>query len=350
VLDRASEEISFQSIEKFINENFDWPDGVDAAVADIRGLLKSTPLSYCAQRVRNVDLKPGRILDMGCGTGRWTLAMSSIFDEVVGIDLNRDRIRLANYVVERLGLENVKFEERSILGLPYEDTSFDSIVCYGVVVASDILEDALREMFRVLKPSGVAYVTLNGGGWNYMLRDVSSKIHEQHGRMGREGIYNTVVSNNFRDLRKALKSSRDETVRSILDSPEQKFDPGDREHIRRLDALIYGLSRGTVSSPFDQTVSALRKSAGEEFVETFKGDLTNLLSGATNGFSYNHQPSGYAPEYAEAVCKEVGFENFTWDFEGKLAMTQESVELKPIYATTHMNDELVVWDFRVVKP
>jgi ubiquinone/menaquinone biosynthesis C-methylase UbiE len=339
----------FRSIEEFVRESSDWPEGTAAAVDDIRGLLRSTPLAYCARRIRNVALPKGRMLEMGCGTGRWAFAMSGSFDEVIGVDLNRDRIRLANHLVDRLNLRNVSFEERSILGLPYADQSFDSVVCYGVLVAGDLLEQALAEIFRVLRPGGAAYITLNGGGWNYMLRDVSSKSHESHGRMGREGVYNTVVSNNFRCILKSLTAAREEFSRKISDSSDPVFDSSNPEHIGHLNKLVFDFSENTISSAYNSTLRMMQREVGDEYVELFKSELTKLLSGTANGFSFLHQPNGYTPEYVAGVSKKIGFVGFDWATEGMLMTSPESVKLRPVYTTPYMNDELVVWDFRVVK-
>jgi SAM-dependent methyltransferase len=104
------------------------------------------------------------ILDAGCGTGgnlEW-LARYAGNGHVVGIDListamefcrKRDRRRLV---------------QASATDLPFADESFDLITSFDVLVqipgrgADDL---AMREMFRALKPGGVAFVRGAAYGW-----------------------------------------------------------------------------------------------------------------------------------------------------------------------------------------
>jgi ubiquinone/menaquinone biosynthesis C-methylase UbiE len=112
-------------------------------------------------------LKPtDRVLDLGCGWGRLTLALAREGYHVTGIDLSENLINYARQQSTETGL-NVCFDVGSMLDLPYPDTSFDKIICmWGVfnhllTVADQVT--AMNEMYRVLATGGAAFIEMSNG-------------------------------------------------------------------------------------------------------------------------------------------------------------------------------------------
>jgi SAM-dependent methyltransferase len=73
-----------------------------------------------------------RALDVGCGTGRYTVMLADRYDEVVGIDVAPAMIEIA----ERDRLRpNIRYQTRDVLGLtPEHDGRFDVVLALGCVV------------------------------------------------------------------------------------------------------------------------------------------------------------------------------------------------------------------------
>ncbi len=97
----------------------------------------------------------GRVLETACGTGISTEYLRRALApgiEIVATDLNEPMLEIAR--AKRGDLPNVTFEEADALALPYDDASFDGVVCqFGVMFFPD--KDAgMREAARVLKPGG----------------------------------------------------------------------------------------------------------------------------------------------------------------------------------------------------
>jgi SAM-dependent methyltransferase len=96
----------------------------------------------------------GRVLELGCGPGRYVALLSSLGFEVVGVDPASfalwDEIK-ARRDVEMIS--GVKAEQ-----LPFPDASFDHVACVSALLYFDNAERALAEMRRVLKPGGRLYV------------------------------------------------------------------------------------------------------------------------------------------------------------------------------------------------
>lgn len=111
-------------------------------------------------------LKGARCLDAGCGSGRYTVAMAQCgAQEVVGVDLSQRAVEWARAMVDRLGVKGVQFAQGSVLDLPPEwSERFDFICSSGVIHHTRDWRQGLREIHRVLRPDGFAYVLVYGAG------------------------------------------------------------------------------------------------------------------------------------------------------------------------------------------
>jgi ubiquinone/menaquinone biosynthesis C-methylase UbiE len=97
------------------------------------------------------------VLDAGCGTGAnlvW-LERYAARSRIVGIDLAADALQFCQTAGENpLALA-------SVTSLPFADSTFDLITSFDVLVQlpdNAACEQALREMHRVLRPNGIAFV------------------------------------------------------------------------------------------------------------------------------------------------------------------------------------------------
>jgi ubiquinone/menaquinone biosynthesis C-methylase UbiE/N-acyl-L-homoserine lactone synthetase len=108
---------------------------------------------------RAVEACTGRgskILDAGCGTGNFSIQLSSKGFDVEGIDSSHAMLERARSKKNALGLDNIQFRESDIeKGLPfYPDSTFDCVLSVHTLFAFREPEKAIAEYFRVLKPSG----------------------------------------------------------------------------------------------------------------------------------------------------------------------------------------------------
>jgi ubiquinone/menaquinone biosynthesis C-methylase UbiE len=103
-------------------------------------------------------LRPGMaLLDCGCGPGAITFGLAAVVapGEVVGIDLESERIAQAQSSAAQAAVTNVRFEVSDVYTLPFPDDSFDAVFSHAVFMHLRDPMAALREMYRVLKPGGV---------------------------------------------------------------------------------------------------------------------------------------------------------------------------------------------------
>ena len=89
---------------------------------------------------------PGeRVLDVGCGKGHLVRALSELGVDAVGIDLNPNAADVA--VVPRV-------RTMSATNLDFEDGAFDAVVSFHAIEHIPPIEEVLREISRVVKPTG----------------------------------------------------------------------------------------------------------------------------------------------------------------------------------------------------
>lgn len=90
-----------------------------------------------------------RILDIGCGIGRWAENLINQFDSYTGVDFSEGFI---DYASKKFSdNENIKFYNNSILNLDKEilDSNFNFIICTGVLMY--VNDTNLSKFFKTLK-------------------------------------------------------------------------------------------------------------------------------------------------------------------------------------------------------
>jgi len=96
------------------------------------------------------------ILDAGCGYGRVAEQLLSKGAQVVGVDISREMVIHCNRELQG----DFAGAIADIGNLPFRDSSFDKIVCVGVLVHVESPQQVIRECARVLRPGGT-FVTVN---------------------------------------------------------------------------------------------------------------------------------------------------------------------------------------------
>ncbi|MEN3272341.1 MAG: hypothetical protein V7636_1102 [Actinomycetota bacterium] len=99
---------------------------------------------------RAADLGPQRVLEIAAGTGVVTRELTRVLDaEIVATDLSEAMLELG-----RVNAPHAKWRTADAVDLPFDDASFDVVVCeFGVMFFPD-RPRAFREARRVLRPNG----------------------------------------------------------------------------------------------------------------------------------------------------------------------------------------------------
>mgnify|MGYP000898907456 CR=1 FL=1 len=95
------------------------------------------------------NILKGKLLDIVCGTGRWTKFFVKNGFKCTGIDISNKMLSVA-----RAKSINAKWVSYEGAELPYDDDSFDVVSAMNVFEHADELYLMLDEIYRVLKPGG----------------------------------------------------------------------------------------------------------------------------------------------------------------------------------------------------
>jgi ubiquinone/menaquinone biosynthesis C-methylase UbiE len=97
------------------------------------------------------------VLDLASGSGSPALDIAEIVGtagHVTATDLSSKMLAVAEEKARERGLSNISFREADMENQPFQDETFDVVTCrLGIMYARNV-QQALREMRRVLKPNG----------------------------------------------------------------------------------------------------------------------------------------------------------------------------------------------------
>jgi len=106
-----------------------------------------------AYRARIIPAAEGRVLEIGIGSGLNLPFYSRNVARVIGLEPSPRLLAMARRV-ERTGNESVEFIEGSAETIPLADASVDTVVTTWTLCSIPDALGALRDMRRVLRPSG----------------------------------------------------------------------------------------------------------------------------------------------------------------------------------------------------
>ena len=115
---------------------------------------------YARHALEKVGLdENAHVLDVATGPGTCALLAAALVKQVTAIDFAHDMLNAARKRAAGQGLRNVEFHEGDAQTLPFADNTFDAAFSiFGLIFFPDRIA-GLKEMRRVLKPSGKVGLT-----------------------------------------------------------------------------------------------------------------------------------------------------------------------------------------------
>jgi ubiquinone/menaquinone biosynthesis C-methylase UbiE len=117
---------------------------------------------------------PKSILDIGAGTGTLSMMMSRKFPmaQIQALDGDTEILKIAAGKSTKGGYQNIQLKEGLSFQLPYSDNSFDAVTCSLMLhhLSNADKNRTMKEVFRVLKPSGIFAIADWGKPSNKLMR------------------------------------------------------------------------------------------------------------------------------------------------------------------------------------
>ncbi|WP_299011948.1 methyltransferase domain-containing protein [uncultured Shewanella sp.] len=112
----------------------------------------------CGNPIDIAKIKAGEtVLDLGCGTGLDVILAAEKVGQsgrVIGIDMTDEMLSIAQKKVDSLQLNNVELKNGLIEAIPLDNMSIDRVISNCVINLSSDKNKVMREIYRVLKPTG----------------------------------------------------------------------------------------------------------------------------------------------------------------------------------------------------
>jgi SAM-dependent methyltransferase len=101
-----------------------------------------------------------RVLEMGCGTGQLSLFLASADRHVVGADLSRPSLELAQSAAARYEVSNVEFVETDLRAPGLQRGAFDVAICSGVLHHTPDPRASFAAVVPLVRLGGVVVIGL----------------------------------------------------------------------------------------------------------------------------------------------------------------------------------------------
>jgi ubiquinone/menaquinone biosynthesis C-methylase UbiE len=162
---------------------------------EITEYFKAKPADPRIERhILDHDTDGTRALDLGCGGGRHSELLARAGCDVSSVDVNPAMLA---QTARRLESQNLTAEIQygSILDIPFDDETFDTVITTGVLHQAKSLDEYVRavaELSRVVKPNGTVLLNIFT---NLVWDDTYETISEDgFSVMTREGLPMTLLS------------------------------------------------------------------------------------------------------------------------------------------------------------
>jgi 2-polyprenyl-6-hydroxyphenyl methylase / 3-demethylubiquinone-9 3-methyltransferase len=141
-----------------------WDEERSGALNLLRFVMNPVRTAYFRRAIEHTRASGGtwqKVLDVGCGGGYLSEEFAKLGFDVTGVDPAQESLECARRHAEQAALP-IAYVSGSGEQLPFDDASFDIVLCCDVLEHVDSPGRVLGEIARVLRPDGLfCYDTVN---------------------------------------------------------------------------------------------------------------------------------------------------------------------------------------------
>ncbi|MBS4537268.1 methyltransferase domain-containing protein [Clostridium sp. D2Q-11] len=154
-----------------------------------------------------LPFKGMKVLDIGCGTGNYSIRLAEKGCEVIGIDISDEMLEIARDKAREKNLD-IKFYNMDVYNLNFEDENFDGVFSMAAFEFIKYTKKALDEIFRVAKTDGQVLIgTINkDSAWGelYMSNDFKENSVFKYADFKTKEDFNNIFPDNIVDINECL--------------------------------------------------------------------------------------------------------------------------------------------------
>ena len=202
-----------------------------------------------------------RVLEVGLGYGTVAQMLAQRAGTYVGLDIAAGPVAVVNHRMTLFNLSG-SAQQGSILEAPFDSASFDAVVTIGCLHHTGNMQRALDEVYRVLRPGGMALVMVynalsyrrwfmaTAATWRTFVRDyfgsgdtsvTSERDRAAYDRSTAGAVAPETVFTSSRCLRRMCARFSDVTIRKENAEQERPFSRFDRMRLLPVVGPVMGL-------------------------------------------------------------------------------------------------------------
>ena len=122
---------------------------------------------YLAGLLKENGVESGLVLDLGCGTGSLTELLAARGYDMIGIDYSEVSV-IKSSKINKAEIENKHCEilQGNVMKLPFRKETFDIITAFETIYFWPDINEAFKQVYRVLKGSGTFMICNESNGEN----------------------------------------------------------------------------------------------------------------------------------------------------------------------------------------
>jgi ubiquinone/menaquinone biosynthesis C-methylase UbiE len=154
------------------------------AIAESFDLTRQKPWKFCLDFIsslKNSDI----VADIGCGNGRHLLPCAHNCSHAIGVDISQKLLRIVQNKLSNKHIINVSLIHADVVQLPLADNSLNAVLFIASlhnIKGKEHRFRALQEVGRVLKPNGVALISVwsrwQDMYWRYFMKQFIVRSRE----------------------------------------------------------------------------------------------------------------------------------------------------------------------------
>jgi len=154
------------------------------AIAESFDLTRQKPWKFCLDFIsslKNSDI----VADIGCGNGRHLLPCAHNCSHAIGVDISQKLLKIVQNKLSNKHIINVALIHADVVQLPLADNSLNAVLFIASlhnIKGKEHRYRALQEVGRILKPQGVALISVwsrwQDMYWRYFMKQFIIRSRE----------------------------------------------------------------------------------------------------------------------------------------------------------------------------
>jgi ubiquinone/menaquinone biosynthesis C-methylase UbiE len=161
-------------------------------------LEKKNIYKYFVEEIENIIDDNSVVLDLGCGTGAFSISIADKCKKIYAIDIVEDFVIATKKNITEYKKKNITTMFQNDEKIPVQDSYFDVVLLVDVLHHVENIDEILVEIKRVLKEEG-SIIIFEPNKLNPLMFLMHLFDHNERGllKLGRPGIYRRRLKNFF---------------------------------------------------------------------------------------------------------------------------------------------------------